>query len=491
MVHFLKKLFQKNEKIPNTISIQQIWWIPALVPLCIALSSLIHGEWSWGLMDDHHLAFATGTINQKFFSGVQQFLKAGRFFPVFTLHTSVFYSVFKNSPKSFFIFRWLEVACTLGLWGHLSAQITQRKWAAPLFIAVTLSFFKFYDSLFYLSTQEILGCFFSGLTLLLFYRALKPASESNENLGRLPLLWAGICLFLTFMCKEPFVSIGIAIGISIIASWFKQRDSKKLLIIGVTVLCASILYALVLKLFIAQSYSADYSLTDTQKIAANIGIWFKNVLKGHSPWIAISLIVMCFSSRSASNPKLFMAKLLGPSLYMFFLALIIPWQGWGHYVTPLGVFFAFTITIFLANRLSRIPKALLFLIITLSLSLNIFVGGKAISSHEKYQYDTHNLKQWMAQNALFKHDVLTQKQTVRCNATEPSYAIPRLVNKENETSFSDFIFTSSVREIIADPQTKYFIWGVHWGNQDLRRLGEMWSPMFFSDNWIVFRRMIN
>lgn len=104
---------------------------------------------------------------------------------------------------------------------------------------------------------------------------------------------------------------------------------------------------------------------------------------------------------------------------------------------------------------------------------------------------THNLKQWMSQNVLFKYETLMLGSTVRCNAFEASYAIPQLVNRSKGTSFNDFVFTSSVREIIQDPRTKYFVWGTQWGDQDLRILEGMWSPAFLSDHWIVFRHMTN
>lgn len=490
MKNFLGKLYQISKKIPSEISIEQIWWIPAIVPLCIALSALIAGVWSWGLMDDYHYAFTTGTIFQKFIADFNRLFPAGRFYPVFNLHSSIFYTLFKDSPKSFFIFRWVEVIATLGCWGYLSILFTKKKVAAPLFIAITLSFYKFYDAFFYLSTQEILGCFFAGVSFLLFYFALNQVYEKKENIKWAQFVGAVILLLLAFMSKEPFVTVGIAVGVCIFLLGFTKGRLKSFLWIGGAIFWGSIMYALMLKIFVVREYSAQYSLTDFDKVFLNLKFWAGTALIEHLPWIIVAVIVALFSGKTFFKMEAFIPKLLGFLLYLFYFGLIIPWSGGGHYVVPLAIFFAFFITMVLVDSLLKIPKIFLFFIVTASLLFNICVGGRAISAHEKYQYDTYNMQQWMVQNALFRHEVLMQGKTVRSNANEPAGAIPALINKKYGISFKLFIYTPFVRDIVVDPQTKYFVWGVHWGDQDLRRLGgDRWNPMFVSDNWIVFRRM--
>jgi hypothetical protein len=137
--------------------------------------SFASGGWSWGLMDDMGLATLSGSVWQRFTGLVQNFLAEGRFHPIITFHSAFFYKIFSNSPQGFYLFRWFEVVLALGVWSLLVYRLTNNKFAVPLFLAITLSFYKFYDAFFYLSIQEILGVLFSGLAALFIFKGIREA----------------------------------------------------------------------------------------------------------------------------------------------------------------------------------------------------------------------------------------------------------------------------------------------------------------------------
>ncbi|MCA9398799.1 MAG: hypothetical protein KC618_03535 [Candidatus Omnitrophica bacterium] len=471
-----------------------LWWLPALFPLLAILSSYMHGTWSWGLMDDVNMVGRPGTIWERFCVLFSDLLGAGRFNPTFSFHCAFFYRIFENHPKAFFVFRWVEVVMALILWGFLAYKVTQKKIAIPLFFAIALSFLKFYDAFFFLSTQEILGVFFSGSALVFFLYALKPAFTHSGKLRKTFFIPGVLCLLLAFGSKEPFVSVGIALGFSLIVSWIKNRQRKDFLTVGIVMFSFSVGYALFLKTFVAKGYSAGYSLT-WNEISGNIQQWFHDVLIGsHGFWIIITIFILSGSVFSQDKKQeravfYFWIMIFGLSVYVLYLLLILPWNAWGHYVTPLGIFFAFTLTVFLAGLLDSARTWLVGLAAVISLGVNLYAGGKALHFHAQYQQDTQQMLVWLSQNALFQHEVMEAGAVVRCNANEPSGAIQKLVNKYHGQNYPKFIFTPKVGDILNDPATRYYIWAPSWGDQDLRRLGNMWTPMFVSESWIVFRRM--
>ncbi|MEW5895681.1 MAG: hypothetical protein AB1650_08020 [Candidatus Omnitrophota bacterium] len=495
MSNIIKHWFSgKSRQEQPDISLANIWWLPALVPLFLVLSSLISKVWAWGLMDDHAFIMSTETIWQQMVNGIQGLLKTGRFFPVYNAHAAVFYTLFHSSPKAFLIFRWFEVILTLGVWGCLAAVISRQKYAAPFFIAIALSFYKFYDAFFFLSTVEILGSLFSGLAFLLFYRSLAPVFEtSRTGLKTSTIICASAFLLLSFLSKETFVAAGIALGASMIvfAALAGFKKFKNVFLLGTLILALSLVYALIMKFGISKdlTYSGDYRLTDFARINFNLRVWLNKVLVNHSPWIALTLIAFPFSAKQPSHPGLLFGRLLAFFAYFGYAIIILPWNSWGHYVTPLALFFALIITLILAPRLKTIPVSLFIILAITGLLLNTVIGGSAVNYHETYQYDTMNLQRWMAKNAVFKHEVIDNGATVRTNAFEPGYAIPRLTNMNYGKTFPDFIFTSNVREIIVDPGTLYYLYNPYSGDQNLELLGGMWSPMFVSNHWVMFRRI--
>lgn len=457
-----------------------LWWAPALAALTIVLAFLISGTWSWGFMDDHYMIGVPGNTWQRFSTLHHQLNATGRFYPAYLLHTAYLYKAFLNNPHAFFLFRFLEVMAALFFWGYLSYQATGKKIAFPLFCAVCLSFIKFYDAFFYLSTQEILGLMFSGAAALFILKGLNDTSKQT-----LKLSFGIILLAIAVSCKEPFLAVGAALGLSLILTAKKQPQPKKSLFIGLALLGASIAFGLYLKLAVSQGYSAAYSLTDWSKITANIKAWASKVLLSHAPWLAITIFVITFKK---IRPAAWWGLTFGILSYGAYALLILPWSLWGHYVTPLAVFFAFSIAILLAEGIEDLKPIYLAPILILSLGLNIAVASLASNHHATYQKDSANLIQWISENGLFNHELSTGA-AVGCNANEPCTAIPKLANRFYQKSFPEFNFKPQVRELLEDKNIKYYIWGPVWGDQDLRRLGNMWTPMFLSDHWVVFRRM--
>lgn len=484
------KLWESSSSSDQKISFSCFWWIPALAPLIIIVYCFATGTWSWGLMDDLNMISRPGGVWQRFSQMHSELLTSGRFFPAFSLHCALFYKIFANNPPGFFIFRFIETILALSLWGILAYRVTGKRSAVPILFAVTLSFYKFYDAFFFLSTQEILGILFSGAAFLCLIQALDGEFKGTGNVDWLRFSFGGLFFLLAFTSKEPFVSLGAAFGVSLIGVWLKQRKAKKLLILGLAFFFFSAAYLLILKIFVAKGYSAGYSLMQWDKIGFNVKTWGGNVLRGHAPWIALAVLLSLVPVKNKPEGRLYPWALVFSALaYIFFLLIILPWSGWGHYITPLGVFFAFGITIFTVQKLEVLPPWILSAVLLSALGLNIGVGGSAIYYHASYQNDTGNLAQWLSENLLFEHEVLNQGSVVRCNAQEPCEQIPKLVQYQYNKSYPPFTFTPQVKEILRDPKTKYYVWGTQWGDQDLRRLGQMWTPMFVSKHWVVFRRM--
>lgn len=485
---FLMKFWKNNPSSSSFISLAYLWWLPALFPLLLVFYSLTAETWSWGLMDDHNMAYVVGGVWENAWQLAEGLFKAGRLNPTYALHSAILYKIFQNHPGAYFVFRFFEVLLALIFWSLSTVSITKSKYAAPIFLTVTLSFFKFYDSFYFLSTNEILGILFSGICVYLLLKRLTIVFNSNEKFSWNVLVGAGLCFLLAITSKEPFIAVGMALGLSLMVMGWKEKK-KNILAIGMGIFIFSIGYMAVLKFFIIKGYSAQYTLTK-EMIFANLSVWRNKVVFNHLPWIFAGIILM-FTSRSVLklSPIMQWGAICGISLYLFYLICILPWSAWGHYVIPLGVFFAFTFTILMTDIVTSLRPSLMALIIALGLIFNVFIGGKAVYFHVNYQYDTQNMLDWLAHNAIFKHEVADGSATVRCNAEEPSSAIPKLTNAYFGTAYANFIYTAKVKDILLDSSTKYFVWAPSWGDQDLRKLQNMWTPMFISKSWIVFRRM--
>jgi len=457
------------------------YWLAVILPLTMILVSFLSGSWSWGLMDDTTLVNLPGNIWQRTAEILSTLQNSGRFQPIYAIQSAFFYKIFANNPGYFYIFRWFEVVFALGIWAWFCYRLTGEKTAAPLFFTVVLSFYKTYDAFFYLSIQEITGVLFAGLACILIFTATNRAG----------ILFGLLFLLTALGTKETFIASGIAIAITLIIVNFNKPERKTFLWLGSVLLIGISAFGIFIKYFISKSYSAAYSLTDVGRITSNITLWFQKPFLFHLPWIILTAILL-FMLRTKKDNDQHLQRLglyLGIALYISYWLIILPWSTWGHYALPLGVFFAFLISVLIAERINRLNNGLRNTILIAAMFFTAFVSWAALRDQFTYQIDTASLIEWLAENPIFEHEVLSGA-VVRGNASEACDAIPVKVRMLYNIKYPPFVFTSSIREILADPQTRYYLWGRYWGDQDLRRLGhDLWAPMFVSENWILFRRM--
>ncbi|MBF0594475.1 MAG: hypothetical protein HQL22_05870 [Candidatus Omnitrophica bacterium] len=481
---------EKNDRAELNIPAGCVWLLLAFVPVIVILVSFILGGWSWGLMDDYSWVKMPGTVWERMSGSIGNPFLAGRFLPVHVLHSAFFYKIFAENPTAFYIFRWVECVVALGLWAFLSFRVTRSQFAAPLFIFVTLSFYKVYDAFFFLSTQEILGILFFGAAALFFLNAVESRFTDGGKIRWNSFSAGVVLLMLTFGSKEPFLVAGAALGISSIVVSLADRK-KGILSLGIIGLMLAVAYAVFLKLFVMKGYSATYAATDPGVIGENLMLWAQKDLPFHVPWILLAALLMVCFFRTAFQKWTAVrtwAFLTGVTAYLGYLLVILPWSAWGHYVTPLGVFFGFAIAVLLADRIERLALSHTAGLFLLMFAFSMIVGAMALKFYATYQYDSANLMKWLATNSLFEHEV-SLGAVVRGNAWEPCETIVNQVNGIYGKNYEKFVLTSSVREILADVKTRYYLWGRHWGDQDLSRLGAMWTPVFISDHWVLFRRM--
>jgi hypothetical protein len=466
-----------------------LWWIPAVVPFLLIITALCMGGWHWGLMDDTNMVGKPGSILERTSLIFRDLLASGRFVPTASLHWGLFYKVFANSPLAFFIFRWVEIMATLGLWGLFAAHVTGKKWSAALFITIALGFYKLYDCFFYLSIPEPVGLLFAAPASIFFLNAVRPALDTGKAINWKYLILGIIFLLIAIGAKETFIVAGIALGIAALVASVKKNAGAPLIPVGGILLLLSAAYIITIKIFIIHGYSSDYSFTDAGKLLDNARLWLNADLPYHAPWIiAATILLLIPGKRAPERASTSFGLMLSIIYYLGYTAILLPWSTGGHYSVPLGVFFALTATLLITPQLEKIKPVFHIFLLIAALIFNIAVSSAALQWHHAYQTDTKNLAAWINQNIIFQHEILNGAN-VRINATEPGGTIPALVKSLYGTEIKPFTFTASVREILDDASTRYYLWGTSWGNQDLRRLGNMWTPVFMSDNWIMFRRM--
>ncbi len=478
---------ERNNEGGFRVSAVYIGLILAAIPLIVIVISFMLGGWSWGLMDDHRMVMIPGSICERLTNSFMGMFNYGLMRPVAAVHYAVFYKIFSHNPTAFYIFRWFECVMMLGVWAYLSFKVTRSRFAPPLFLCAALSFYKLYDAFFYLSTQEVFGLLFVGIAMLFFFGAI---GERLENGGR--FCWGSFTagmgfLLLAFGSKEPFLAVGIALGLSMVLMSVRSRG-KGVLVAGITTVVLGIIYAVGLKLFVMKEYSSAYAITDLGVMSANALVWVQKDLLSHLPWIVLGFILMFVRSSGSWTRVRLWALWMGVLSYAGYTVLLLPWNVWGYYAGPLGVFFAFIIAVGLADKVERLRRPQLIVLGGAGFVFALVVGLIALRFHSGYQYDSANLMKWMGTNALFEHET-AQGAVVRGNAAEPCEAVVAQVNALYGKTYVPFIFTPNVREILADAQTRYYLWSPQGGNQDLARLRGMWTPMFTSRHWVLFRRM--
>ncbi len=467
----------KNIKLP----LAYLTWLPAIVPLAMILASFCLGGWTWGLIEDVSLISPQHSLWKRLHDFAWDISSGGRFNPTNGVHLAVFYRLFASSPGAFHIFHWFCVVLALFFWGLLASRVTRCKTALPLFFAIALSFPRLYDAFFYLSPAEIIGILFSGAAALAFFKMVEGNTSMPQRLAAAFLLVAAV------LSKEPFVALALALGFSFFIYSFRHPARQELRWSAIAMIAAGILFCAFLKMYVVKDYSSDYGFTNVARITGNVLLWAKKPLLFHLPWIIAAALLYWRGRKPFSGTEQW-ALWFGGTLYLIYLLLLLPWSTWGHYATPLAVFFAFTMTVFMARMLEELAWPIWSAFLSCAFVFCVMTGSIEWRFHFTYQRDTENLVQWLSKNAIFQHD-MELGAIVRANAYEPGDRIPEKVRMFHKKNLKNFTFTSSVGELMRDPQAVYYLWGPDWGDQDLGRLENMWTPVFVSQHWILFRRM--
>lgn len=478
----------------NDSNINIVWLMVVFSPILTILFSFIFSSWSWGLMDDLAILNSGNNFLERLATYSMGLCSWGVFRPTFVLHSAFAYTIFENIPKGFYIFKMFEVCLLLFVWGLVSYRITKKKISLLLLPAITLSFHYFYDVFFFLSTHEFLGLIFLGICLLFLLKDIDGELASSKR--NIVTFFLGILFLLcSFGAKETFVSCGMAAGISYLFLSIKSREKVCLvnfLIKGISLIAITVLYALALKLFIKSSYTSDYSFTNFVKIKMNLMVWFKKDFLNHLPWLLGAGMLFIFASRKEGSIKKSFSNfsliekygiLLGIVLYVGFLLMLLPWNTVSYYAAPLGLFFAFIVTLLISDICSSLNIKLQYLIIVMALFLNQFVCQYALNRESSYQNDTVNLMLSIKSNPVFEKSVNDHR--IFTNAMEPGTAIPGLMNRQWGLNFHQFRYSSNTNDLLKEDM-RYYLYSPRFPKTDLSVFNS-WEIMFFSKNWIMYR----
>ncbi len=477
-----------------------LWAMVAIVPLITVFFSFILGPWSWGLMDDYTILVSGNGILERFwhyFTGLGQW---GVFRPTFALHSALFYGIFENTPRFFYIFRLLEISALLMIWGACAYRITRKKIALVLLPAITLSFHYFYDGFFYLSSQEAIGLFFLGLAVWLFSDHIEPIlkADTYQRVGRLDWKkWlAGVFMLLCALgAKETFISCAMAIGTAYLyLAWALRRNSlaRAVFFYALGLIAVAVLWAALILIFIKSNYTSGYSVTDMTKLGSNFQAWFRKDFFNHSPWLIAAVWVLFVTDKSGNflnamrgiPMRLKWGIALGILLYGGFLLILLPWNTLSYYAAPLGLLWAFLITMLISEAVSRAGASLQIALIVGALFMNQFICQYALAREATYQYDTANLMTWLKTNESFVND--ERPDLVATNAMEPAAAIPGLMNRIRGTHLKPFKWATDSAQISQGPQN-YYLYSPRFYGVDLSKL-KQWEIVFLSKNWVMYKR---
>lgn len=467
------------------------WALVALAPLAMIAGSYLTDHWTWGLMDDLGMLARSGTWWQRCTSLFATMFSAGSCRPMFAPYVATFYPFFKTSPQSFYFFKLFLTSGTLLLWGLSARALTKQHVSLFLVPAIALSFPFFYDTFAYLSIQEPQGMFFLGLAVYFLVKGCVLPVAENQPL-RFSFLIPGILfLLLSGLNKEIFSVSVFAFGIAM-AFWalIYRRASLLWSALGVVILSAA--YLVYLKFFFAHAYSSRYDMKDIGTIINNWHLWLHQSAVYHLPW-GILLVLAIFSGVKnkrpvCPEPAAAFGVIAGILFYASFLLLLLPWQVTDFYVIPLGVFFAFGSSMILGNFLSCCGLWLGRVLVVLALCLNILVCQYSFGKMAAYRNDTAQLIDWMEHNQQFHQD-MAAGFIGATNAQEAGDTIPQLLNKQAGISVPSFSFLYQVKDIMSAPKVVYYLYNPKLGDQDLRRINMMWSEVYSSRSWILFRRI--
>lgn len=462
------------------------WLLVSLIPFFIMITTIVLTRWSWGLMDDFQTLEIPGGFLQRITTLFHSYYQFGEFKPTLAFYAGIFYKVFSQHPIGFYIFKIVLSYGVLFFWGFQAYRLTRNRLAIVLVPAITLSFHYFYDVFFYLSSQEILGLLFTGLAVHCFLNTVEEVKRRQTTSAWLN--WSLIILFLSmaFGAKEPFVACGMAVGCVYFFPAIKNR-SKVLFVQGSLIILATIGHAMFLKLAIQSGYSSGYDLTNFAKMRDSVLVWFRKDLLNHLPWIAAWLFLFLrkplFFMRKGENADQFYFSgiILGLLLYFGYLAILLPWITASYYASPLGLFFAFLITLLICDLWAGSSQKIQACVLLGSMVLNIVVCQYALIRETTYQQDTRNLMMWMRANA---EQFEQSDRVVYSNAMEAGMAIPGHMKRAWNSKIQPFIYNSNVG-VMAKNTYACYLFSPRFGAID-QKVASAYKIKFVSKNWIVY-----
>lgn len=480
-----------------------LWVFPLIVPFLIIIFKYLLQGWYWGLMDDS-LILQQGpgmySIISAFFRSMFHF---GQFRPMLALHVGIFYSLFDHEPNILYILKAIEIGIILIIWGAGTYRLTKSLLSVFLLGAVTLSFHYFYDAFFYISSHEMIGMLFGGIAFHFFISHLECVLGKDfdrmPNGGKsfgIPFFILGIVFLLcAFGSKEPFVSVGIAFGMSyLFLAWANRKNDQwvRLLIFGGILIIVTLLYGGFLLTSVKSAYTGGYSLFNGPKIVSGLRSWLKKDLSNHAPWIFGPSILFCLVvgiKKIGSHIRQISLKkkwgiVLGILLYVGYVWVLLPWNTISYYATPLGLFFAVVICLLMSDYLKKINVHAQILIVVGALMFNMLVCLYALERESMYQYDTQNFMEWVHKNPEF-HD--NPELVVLCNGMEASAAIPWHINYEWGLNLKGFHWAVNYPDFkVQGKKAGYLLLSPRFNSIDLSGMGDS-EIVFWSRNWRMHR----
>ncbi len=461
-----------------------LWIFPVLLPLLTIILSFALEKWNWGLMDDSNILTLGNNVASRAWLWFQGLRSYGQFKPFTALHAGIFYTLFEKNPVGFYIFRVFEISAVLFLWGLFAYRITRNILSLVLVAVITLSFHYFYDAFFYLSSSEIIALFFLGIAVNLFAR----------NFERITLSWMLGLFFLlaAFASKETFVSSGVAIGLSYFyLAWANRRKDVfgKVLSMALILTLVSLIYGTCLFTLVKSGYTGGYSW-DIPKFTQNFNVWLKKDFFNHAPWVFAAIVLLVFrvfikKEKVFADARQKWGLFLGFLFYAGFFLILLPWNTSSYYAVPLGIFFAFFFAVLLSDILSGFNLKLQLCAVIFALVFNQMVCLYALNREWTYKYDTNNLMEWLIGFSAPSEN--GWNNCVQTNAMEPAETIPQLLNRQRGTALNKFHWLTDINQLKYNKGCDLYLHSPRFSGSGLHGL-EDWEIVFFSKNWIMYKR---
>lgn len=416
--------FMKKKNAPLFI-------LSVALPFLLILFSFLKTDWTWGLIDD--VQNLTRSTSGHFWDVYKEFttsyFKDGRVQWSLPAYLIASYKIFANHPKFFYIFKWLQIAGMLFVWGALAYGVTRKKESFFIMPAVALSFRLLYPQFFIVKYPETQQLLLFGLAFWAVVYAEFFLRDNRQLLFRRWACWflAIVALILTSGIKETCVAGIIALGIAVFWLGISRRFDRGMLVLGTGIVVCALVFGLYLKFVISRenTYSGAYSLTNYPMIVHNLMLWAKETLRHHMLWIIMAGWIFWrtggLPTWSSYSQREQFALVLGSTLYFSEVAVLLPWYAGGYYVATLGVYFAFLFTVITAHRWEKLKDELVTVLMVFVLVYNLYISYEQLYYGKNMSTDVQNLGQYIKGNESFQNNDLNGK--VYCNSQEAAETI--------------------------------------------------------------------